>query len=127
MVIKIKKIDYKTNININKCTGEVYNRFLLFNFFKDTLESYNETFLNKITIYARINDIGNGVNGKRLFLSGVQEKLEKDGANYLVLDPTKCTALSTKSFTDKNKNINSVRFSTQKIFRKIEIFVITCH
>uniref|UniRef100_A0A6C0EEW2 Kinesin motor domain-containing protein n=1 Tax=viral metagenome TaxID=1070528 RepID=A0A6C0EEW2_9ZZZZ len=119
---KSKKIDYKTNININKCTGEVYNRFLLFNFFKDTLESYNETFLNKITIYARINDIGNGVNGKRLFLSGVQEKLEKDGANYLVLDPTKCTALSTKSFTDKNKKYKfSEVFDTENLSENRDI------
>lgn len=44
-------------IDIRACGGEAVNRFLLLNYFKDILESYNETDMNVITIYSRINDI----------------------------------------------------------------------
>lgn len=44
-------------IDIRECKGEAVNRFLLLNYFKDILESYNETDMNVITIYSRINDI----------------------------------------------------------------------
>ena len=44
-------------IDITKCTGETANRFLLLNYFKSILDAYNEMYQDKITIYARINDI----------------------------------------------------------------------
>jgi hypothetical protein len=44
-------------VDIEKCTGNATNGFLLMNYFKDILGSYNEMFQNKITIYSRINDI----------------------------------------------------------------------
>lgn len=45
-------------IDITKTTGQTGENFLLLNYFKVILESYNETFQNKITIYSRINNIG---------------------------------------------------------------------
>lgn len=44
-------------VDIEKCTDKAVNGFLLMNYFKDILGSYNEMFQNKITIYSRINDI----------------------------------------------------------------------
>jgi len=43
-------------IDINNCKGESQLLFILFNKFKDLLDSYNELYQKKITIYARIND-----------------------------------------------------------------------
>ena len=52
------KLGAKDVVDIRRCEGNVYDCFILFNYFKTVLESYNEMFQNKITIYARINDIG---------------------------------------------------------------------
>jgi hypothetical protein len=43
-------------IDIEKSSDNIKLLFTLFNGFKDLLDSYNEQFQNKITIYARIND-----------------------------------------------------------------------
>lgn len=43
-------------IDIEKSNDNIKLLFTLFNNFKDLLDSYNEQFQNKITIYARIND-----------------------------------------------------------------------
>ncbi|AYV84093.1 MAG: hypothetical protein Hyperionvirus17_13 [Hyperionvirus sp.] len=53
-----KAITSKDIIDIRACKGDVAEGFLLLNYFKTVLESYNEMFQNKITIYSRINDIG---------------------------------------------------------------------
>lgn len=74
-------------IDIRECKGEAVNRFLLLNYFKDILESYNETDMNAITIYSRINDIRNQITYKddnfkdylkqKMFLSDYDRKMIK--------------------------------------------------
>lgn len=44
-------------IDIHASTGEFHNRMLLLNYFRYVLDAYNQKFQDKITIYARINDI----------------------------------------------------------------------
>lgn len=55
--VLVDNIEPNQIIDIRESKGEATNRFLLLNYFKDILESYNETDMNAITIYARINDI----------------------------------------------------------------------
>jgi len=59
--------EFTTNkiIDIEGSNDSIKLLFTLFNSFKDLLDSYNELFQNKITIYARINDKIN--NDKPLF------------------------------------------------------------
>lgn len=47
-------------IDIKQSKGTISQSFLIFNHFKDILDSYNETFLNnkKINVYARIDNVG---------------------------------------------------------------------
>lgn len=55
----IRRICLKDDIiDINECTGKTAERFLLLNHFKGVLMQYNVLSGNKITIYARINDLG---------------------------------------------------------------------
>lgn len=54
-------------IDIDECDENVIQYFTLLNHFKTILEKYNETQMNKLTIFSRVNDIGmNGdlKNGK---------------------------------------------------------------
>jgi hypothetical protein len=46
------------NIDINSCTGKTADCFLLLNHFKDILMQYNSMYASKVTIYARVNDLG---------------------------------------------------------------------
>lgn len=73
------RMSTKDIIDIRRCKGEAAERFLLLNYFKTVLESYNAMFQNKITIYSRINDIGYTDVSKRdytkeVFLSDAQYK-----------------------------------------------------
>ena len=52
----IENISTSTIIDIQSCTGPIKNDFIIFNHFKDILESYYETIQNKVSIYARLND-----------------------------------------------------------------------
>jgi hypothetical protein len=52
----IENINTNTIIDIQACTGPIKNDFIIFNHFKDILESYYETIQNKVSIYARLND-----------------------------------------------------------------------
>jgi hypothetical protein len=45
-------------IDIDECSEKVLQYFTLLNHFKTILEKYNETQMNKLTIFSRINDIG---------------------------------------------------------------------
>ena len=57
--LKIRKLCLDDDvIDINECTGKTADRFLLLNHFKGILMQYNVLSGNKITIYARINDLG---------------------------------------------------------------------
>lgn len=49
-------------IDIESCKGKVSEIFLLFNYFKSTLETFNELYQNKVTIYSRINDIPTAID-----------------------------------------------------------------
>jgi hypothetical protein len=51
------KMDARDLIDIESCTGKIAEGFLLFNYFKNILDGYKEIEQNKVTIYARINDI----------------------------------------------------------------------
>jgi hypothetical protein len=55
--LMINQMDVNKRINIEMCKGYVRDCFLLLNYFKNILETYNETFNSKVTIFARINDI----------------------------------------------------------------------
>ena len=63
-------------IDIRRCSGETLTRFVLFNYFKDILESYHESDMDQITIYSRINDLKKPINfdnmqyiNKKMFMS----------------------------------------------------------
>lgn len=53
-LISNMNIDYL--IDIGACTGPIVSDFILFNHFKDVLDSYYETIQNNVSIYARLND-----------------------------------------------------------------------
>ena len=76
--------DIKSFIDIQDVSNNytiLRNDFILFNQFKNILEIYNESELNKITIYARINNNGN---------KPVEEIFTKEGDNLLVYDESMC-------------------------------------
>ena len=52
-----QKLNAKDIIDIDKCSEKIVENFLLLNHFKIILEKYNESQMNKLTIYSRINDI----------------------------------------------------------------------
>lgn len=117
------KLGAKDVVDIRRCTGNVYDCFILFNYFKTVLESYNEMFQNKITIYARINDIGynyekdydatssNAKNTytKQVFISDYEHKiLDKKDASpvstaVMWVESNKDTCPPLFSKDDKNK------------------------
>ena len=45
-------------IDIDECSEKAIQYFTLLNHFKTILEKYNETQMNKLTIFSRVNDIG---------------------------------------------------------------------
>ncbi|AYV75722.1 MAG: hypothetical protein Terrestrivirus2_230 [Terrestrivirus sp.] len=120
------KLGAKDVVDIRRCTGKVYDCFILFNYFKTVLESYNEMFQNKITIYARINDIGynyekdydtTGSNAKdtftkQVFISDYEHKiLDKKDTNpvntatmWIESNKNTCPPLFSKD--NKNKEMN---------------------
>ena len=69
-IVKLKKFLDKLvqeltpfdKIDIDRCSEKVQENFVILNHFKIILEKYNETFMNKLTIYSRINDIKMGYN-----------------------------------------------------------------
>lgn len=50
-------IDIKEIKGVDATSMAIRNDFMLLNYFKPIMESYNEIFQNQITIYARLNDI----------------------------------------------------------------------
>lgn len=54
----VQNLNLKDVINIRKCTGPIFHDFVIFNHFKEILDSYYEEMQNKVSIYARINDYG---------------------------------------------------------------------
>jgi hypothetical protein len=95
-------------INIRKCKGETANRFMLFNYFKNILDSYKQIFQSKISIYARINDFGNVQTQNIVFSS--------DTANYqkFNVNSSNCTATSNSAIKYNKGVIFTEVFDTQK-------------
>ena len=60
--------------------------FMLFNNFKDILDSFKETFQNKVTIYGRINDRKEHDIKEKMFIK------DKDNGRYLNVNTYKCKA-----------------------------------
>jgi hypothetical protein len=92
----VKKMGPTSVINIRKCKGETANRFMIFNYFKNIIDSYKQYFQSKISIYARINDITK--------ISDIDKIFSSDSANYrkMNIDYTKCagTANATSKFNN---------------------------
>jgi hypothetical protein len=55
-LLKSSKIRIDNYIDIKNCSGDVLYGFVLFNNFKDIIDSFNEKYQKKVMIYARIND-----------------------------------------------------------------------
>lgn len=97
LIGNIKTLDV---IDIEKCVGNVKKTFVIFNYFKDILDSYNEVWeQNKINIYARINDWAEEKNNtSKMF------KSDKTDAKTLIVDKSVCDSL-------KNTGKTKIRFS----------------
>ena len=107
---KIKPTDI---IDIRKCTDKILNIFILFNYFKSTLNAYHSINLNKINIYARINNIPSNKNknvvvdtNTNMFISDneyIELQKSKDIPNssimHVITNETTC-----KPYYDENKN-----------------------
>jgi hypothetical protein len=80
-------IDIST-LNVLKTVDPFYismkMNFLLFNSFKDILDSFKETFQNRVTIYARINDRQNKDDKIKMFIKN------KDNQRYLDINTGSC-------------------------------------
>lgn len=74
-------------IDINKCQGNIKKSFIIFNYFKDILDSYNEIWeQNKISVYARINDWEDGTLDKTKLMFTA----DKTDAKILVVNKDIC-------------------------------------
>jgi len=82
VISNIKTLDL---VDIGECTGTIKKGFILLNHFKDILESHNEVWQNKVTIYSRINDWNDGsLSANKMFTKN------KDNARLLEVNRTFC-------------------------------------
>jgi hypothetical protein len=123
----INNLEVSDVIDINKCTGDVSKNFLLLNYFKTILENYNENMQNKITIYARINDMYNPIlpnkieifDKHKMFISDWEKNrrenniTNKEDYTKLIVNYNVC-----KEFSDKPKEIELL----QKEYNFTEVF-----
>jgi len=115
-------------ISVNDCSDDIRKRFLLLNFFKHILENYAETQMNKITIYARINDIptiGNDViplrNKDKIFFEKTQNdrmEIKMRSCNALRENPTNpvynfTEVFDTREFPENSDISSYMSISTQ--------------
>lgn len=83
-------------IDIQKCRGNISKSFVIFNYFKDILDSYNEIWeQNKISVYARINDWQDGT----LDTTNLMFKTDKDDAKILIVNKDVCSGLDSNGIT----------------------------
>jgi hypothetical protein len=129
-----RKLAADESVDINKCVGTISTDMMLFNHFKDILDSYHVEFQNKVMIYSRINDWGSAA------LLSAQKMFIKDDANpeMMIIDPMVCPALGistsspvkfngvfdTLEFKD-NGNISKYMTLETKISRKNGILLTT--
>ena len=127
------KLAMDESIDIDRCSGTIVTDIMLFNHFKDILDSYHVEFQNKVMIYSRINDWGStAIIAQKMFMA--------DNANpqMMLIDPMTCPMLgiSTVSpikfngvfdsleFKD-NSNISKYMTLETKISRKKGILLTT--
>jgi hypothetical protein len=130
LVENIKTLDV---INISQCKGNVKKSFAIFNYFKDILDSYNEiSEQNKINVYARINDWGDG-------LLTSQKMFTRDPVNtkFLNVNKSMCSLLGdgitrikftevfdSENFTSNNNITKYMTLETQ-LSKKKGVMLIT--
>lgn len=120
-------------ISINECLGETHNRFILLNYYKHILEEFKAKKLNKITMYARINDIKGLIdprkdyvefNSQKLFMSDVerfqrdktkeQDKIpETSDPKIMLVNVDACLALKNKQQKIED---NDLKFRFTEVF-----------
>jgi len=69
-----KSFTINSVIDISSSPDDIRINFMLFNRFKDILDSYNETFQSRVTIYARINDKTNIDKDSKMFVANNDNK-----------------------------------------------------
>lgn len=90
-------------IDIDKCGEREKNCFTLLNYFKNILESYNEIFQSKITIWSRINNIGKTNIDKNVFVSDMELKInseEKADPKIMKVFKERCTDLGVEEINN---------------------------
>ena len=80
-------------IDIDKCTGRILSDFVLFNHFKEILESYHESMQNRVSIYARINDYGDMLPEKQNRLFAKDTRMP----GHIRVTPQTCPLLSDRT------------------------------
>jgi hypothetical protein len=129
-----RKLGTDESIDINKCVGKISTDLMLFNHFKDILDSYHVEFQNKVMIYSRINDWGSAsmLSAQKMFVR------DSENPEMMIINPTVCPALGistsspvkfngvfdTLEFKD-NGNISKYMTLETKISRKNGILLTT--
>lgn len=111
-VINSKTVKLPTQyIDINECKNEALNRLILLNNYKGKLEKFQALALNNITIYARINNIGNNII--KFFKSNADDtNIAASAIKYdeMSIDKSRCLAIESKKndqeFKKKYEKIN---------------------
>jgi hypothetical protein len=83
-------IDALNNVSDNSFFRKMKDNFMLFNNFKDILDSFKETFQNKVTIFGRIND-----RKEKDKIISEKDKMftkDKDNGRYLNVNTARCKA-----------------------------------
>jgi hypothetical protein len=95
-------------ISINECLGETYNRLILLNYYKSILDEFKLKKLNKITMYARINDINKVISptendnfkDQKFFMSdnekAINENSTESDPRTMIINTNACSILKNK-------------------------------
>jgi len=94
----ISNIDTLEIIDIRACTNSILKNFMILNYFKDILESYNEVCQNKVTVYARINDWGT--------LTGKMFDVDITNARMLIVHKNVCKASCITEYCNRMSSDN---------------------
>ena len=81
-------MDPRDIIDVYKCKGSVLKYLIMFNYFKNTLETYKSSEQPKITIYARLNDIetfnnADDYNSHKMFISDYDRKIQNNTSDQI--------------------------------------------
>jgi hypothetical protein len=98
-------------------TTEIKNDMLLLNYFKPIIESYNETFQDKITVYARLNDMVGEIDyASKVFVSD-HEMLKNTGCSF---DVGKKVCSKNPSITEMSGNSSIMWTVCEKCINAVE-------